>query len=523
MNEPVIWTGPQPHIQLSTGNSSARLMFFTPRQIPNFARRPLQYDFSKSGFTDEVTRRLEETNQARGWNPARAVMTDSESMLTAILPTSQAEEVHLQSFEDYWTFVLIITENVDIGANPMVPEYRPTFKIFSGYVLDEPVLPATMGGAEVTNPNAWLVTTHYTDANCGLDNRFSVQNNRDYVTPQWLYQVQPGSTLRPLRPDKIASAITAFADPYARDTISTSPVEFERTDDTIHVIDTKWNSPVHHATAMVDSLSRAVTTAKWAGNGGDYELGMGSYNFNNSNSGNVATRQFMGAVAQTFQSESQPLRLWAPNSGNQTITPDRSFSIAELEHTYPNISVQSFPSVKELQCAIADPMTPNRTNMCSSLISAALPSIMLDNGFCDLAMRYTSLGQTGNLPGQYDIQIANLMYNTTDGNYANKLNALIHELISSVFSLIVHVSHFDVNISCSIMGNTLVDLKLYECPSEMQNGFVVTNNSLGGLNSPLVGNEAVGNININELTNVFGSCAKSTLTVQPPKTDIGIL
>lgn len=503
-------------------NASVKLFLFSPKEIPDIGRRPFQYAFG--GITNEISKRIDTADQLRCWNSARANMTDAENAAKSILPLSRAEPVRLSVFSEYWSFFLIITTVRNMSPNPNSSIVNKIdFEMYSGYVLGEPVniVVSNFGHGEQTNPNALLVTTHYTCANCGSDNRFMLKNDVDLFVPQCMYQVSGvKQDIANLRPDQIAQGIIP-AD-FFSDKIVPTPSTLAQNDATVQQIETWCNCPTLHLARIVDAIGKGESDNPLP-RCNDMELG--TTNFNNTA---AAVGNHTCIVAGTMSGELKPA--WIDSYGStirpdtgSVISPNKSFTIGDLEMLYPNIQIQPVRLNANLQFDVCDPMSPTATNQMSSLISTCLPPILLNHGFCDLCVRYNSVEcARPYVPGVYQVFSANLLYTTTEDNLKVKITELMDDIIKNVFNVIVQVAgNLDVNIKCSVMGETLVDLTLLDSMNEYQNGQFVINNSLGGFNSSLVGNNAVATNNINQLGAVLSTCANTKL-VSPPPSDIGM-
>ena len=86
-------------------NTTTQLYLFAPKDIANYGRRPLKYDFNES-FRQQLNNRLGNVNSLGGWREEDAIMTNSLAASSAIMPTTQADLINLSGFSDYWTFLL---------------------------------------------------------------------------------------------------------------------------------------------------------------------------------------------------------------------------------------------------------------------------------------------------------------------------------------------------------------------------------------------------------------------------------
>ena len=495
-------------------NTTTQLYLFAPKDIANYGRRPLKYDFNES-FRQQLNNRLDNVNSLGGWREEDAIMTNSLAASSAIMPTTQADLINLSGFSDYWTFLLIVIKPTGNSVSPLVQSSNMSYELFSGYVLGEPVSYVISNiGQECTNPDAVLVTTHYTNFNYKPGGLVTPVTDRDIVGAEVANQIQAdGKDVTSLRIDKLAGGIRPTD--YYSDQMSTSPSPLRNADSDTEEIAVKYNCPTSHMSTLVDGLARSVGMAGAVM--GDCDMGSPNFNYTANVSG-----EYINNLAHNLGAETQPLYYFA-NAANTNIRPEVSFTLGQLEQEYPYMDCRPINYTNRMiEYEQADPMGPNRTNMMSSMISTCMPALLASNGFCFIQMSYDS-SEPSNMPGICgccNVSNAATLYPCSDEAYKFAVINLIRTLERDLFSIIINnCGHFQVNISSSISyGETLVNLVLHDSKSEQQSGMFSVNSTLSGLCSPVIGDANVATNNQQQLLNVLRDCCASAMAA--PSADV---
>jgi hypothetical protein len=175
-----------------------------------------------------------------------------------------------------------------------------------------------------------------------------------------------------------------------------------------------------------------------------------------------------------------------------------------------NVVDQPYDTMIEL----ANPGSPTKRNVMTSVLSSSLPPLLAEFGLADVSFRYNSWVKSDSLDtlvgvndkGLFQLFNISSLYQITQDRLNNSWNLLQKYLRNTVFPIILaNAGEFDLMVHCSIAGTSLINLNLKdELP---ESGLVETNNLLGGLNSPLIGAQSVAQTNACELANVVRQIA----------------
>ena len=482
-------------VQPMGGSSQAVLWLFSKAFTPDYARRPMLYNFN-GGFRHQLNERLSTVGTLGGWNDSKAFFNNSPDTANLILPSVHAEEVNMSIFSELWTFVLSVTNIRGTPAYTGIPPITST-EIFSGYLTDDPVSNVLMssGHSKPINETAMLITTHHTTLNRGTTETepFTVMADADLIPQQIVSNIQKnGVGIASLRPDKLAQGITVQG-PFDSG-IQTSPVPLDQTATGSEEVDVAYALPGIHVAKLTKGLANSIATT----------------NFTNC----VGDGDSMAELTTNLASSLQPgySAMISPDVNKQKIRPDMPFSIHDISTAYPNTLVTICQQPPGQQVDLVDPMAPTVTNQMSSLISSCLPMLLTEYGFSEIIMRYCSWDKNPNpfIRGSYHIEHAATLCDVTPAIYETKLNALISDIIDRLFGVILaNAGEFNVNINCSIGGASLVDLTLLDYASHNQNGFTLVDNRLGGLNSPMVGSYEASKANQLQLSSIIQDCVNT--------------
>ena len=180
------------------------------------------------------------------------------------------------------------------------------------------------------------------------------------------------------------------------------------------------------------------------------------------------------------------------------IKPDEPISIGQLYARFGQaLDIQVIVPNETPNYGLSDPLQVTKRNIFTSLISSSIPSLLADYAVADVRFRYASYLRPDSPDGLF---CANGekgcfkwfdfggLYQMSPGQQKSTIAMLESALRKTVFSIVEsECGEFDVLVSCSLIGSTLVNLNLKDESSLFEDGYVETNNLLGGINSPLVG------------------------------------
>lgn len=501
------YAGPALSFQNNNNTVHAELSLFSKIFTPDFARRPMVYNFGGE-FRQELSDRLASVGTLGGYNRSQSkfgYFGKDSCAASIVIPSTRADAVHMSTFCEVWSFILVVTT---VRNNPGFTAIPPiiTKEVFSGYVIDDPISRVLMTGnkSDITNKNAILVTTHHTSYHISdnIVNTISVDNDKDIIPQQIASNIQAdGAALASLRPDRLASGIVAtdIFDP----TVMTTPVPLNQNTDKAEEVDTVYSLPTAHVTKLVNGLANSISNTNFATCPGV---------------GDAMSELTSNLSAQLSPGYSSMVAL---EDSKKAIRPDKAFTIGDLDAAFPGDSLLVLINTQPQgqQVDLLDPLLPTRQNQMSSLISMCLPPLLIEHGFSEIQFRYCSYDVSGDgmNKGSYQIQSASTLCELTREMYHAKLSALMSDIINDVFMIVVaNTGEFNVCINCGVGGVTLVDLTLLDWSSEHQQGYNFTNNRLGGLNSSLIGDINVSNSNQQQLCGILQDCVNTSMANSSP-------
>lgn len=459
---------------LNTSNSRAVLYLMPRRAIPNQVRRAQTYNFGGE-FRKDLQENLAKA-QNPGYNNLNAFMLESHNAKSAILPSAIGDAVDLRQFCDFWTFILVIDN--DNGMSPFgTISPIPTRMIYSGWIADEPVTKQNLGAGYVENPNAILSTTHHTTLTVqqqfsptGAVGHIETTGDYDYI-PQVIQQVQLNQQpLYSLKPSDIANAVVSGENGGNDFTVSPTPVVGVQK--SIEV-PTELNAPAFHLQRMVSGMADTVKHLS-----------------------NPTENDIFSAPDTTMATLSSMLAD-GRNSILNDLNPSEPITLGQLRQKYGNnLSITVCHQPYDLQYDLIGNETPNRRNVLTAVVANSLPPLVAQFGLAEVGFRYNSfqreVGGLGSVNGERGIfKLLNIsaLYGTNNDQISSAWDQFCRYLKMTMFPIILaNGGHFDLTCHCSLAGVSLINLQLLD--EIMEQGLVETNNLLGGLNTPLVGNQA---------------------------------
>ena len=488
------YTGPTLNMQINNNTEQAVLMLFSRIYTPDFARRPMVYAFGGE-FRRELSDRLANVGTLGGWQVSKGYFGKDACATSIVLPSPHADKVQMSVFSELWSFILIINTIKPSPSFTGMPS-MVSREIFSGFVCDDPVSTSLIMGqnSDIVNYNALLVTTHHTCFNLSdnIISPMSIESDTDIIPQQQAANIQmDGTALTSLRPDKLVQGMVPVDNVFDAGMMY-SPVPLNQNTDIAEEVDASYNIPTTHVTKMVDGLAKSIANTP----------------FNNC----LGVGDAMDKLTENLSAQLQPgysCRL-VFNQNRQMIRPDKPFTMGDLDLAFPgnSLHVQVCRQPAGQNVNLVDPMAPTIENQMTSLISSCLPVLLMEHGFTDIRLRYTTCDPNGHQA--YKIEEdppPGTLVQLTQAYYSQKIQNLMDDIINDIFAIIrANAGEFDVMIECSVGGVTLVDLNLLDWHSQHQNGFMLTNNRLGGLNSSLIGSSSVSEGNQKQLSNVLQDC-----------------
>lgn len=487
--------------QVDLGKSQAKLYLFTPKIIPTQVLRPFKYNFS-----DELINDLNDyESMARAVAPAGGGLTKS-SINMAILPDTVGMPLDMNTFSNQWSFVLIIDDHGPFVGIKHAVQTPATRIITTGYIVDEPIHRPTMTSSNPSlNPNAILVFTHTSILHqhnkmgqSGFGSLHSLSHNADLVSEinaqvanQDVYVMTPHDLRTATHMSMGEFGGKEFTGAYGGLSLSNS-----KQGEPCRKIQGSLNSPKHHLADIMHGADAALAATK-----GEYI---------NSTVVDSVTADEDETFRTKFQQCVTGSNSLLPRHGLNT---DMPASLGELKALYPSLSVQPFEIPNQSTWGVTPQTMMAKKTVMSSLVSAALSSLIPGSGLANISFRYSSWVKTDQFssmnPGVWEVQGFGTLMESTAQNQMKALNVFKQVVETQLFPILLAFGgEFDLMAFVNITGETLIDLNYLDETSEMLGeGFYETTNRLGGINNPNTANAQILDQNafeLEKLVNIIG-------------------
>lgn len=504
------------------------LFLLSPRETPDQFRRPLTYNFDNANLSEKVDDALRQSYRVGKFSMSDSMLLNDPNARQAILPSWNGDRVNLSNFNQYWTFVAIFESDTSVDPLGKVVVF-PYRAIYSGWIMDEPVSP--FNGA--LNPSAVLNFTHYIRLNeCtrytsgGTQKAMDTMADFDLVpVGQALANQTDGTSLFSLHPRTLMESYD-HVDPATGMIVSkqvdptSASLPNQANGDSI-VLPTDLSSPTHHlghvVTALVDAAREKDT-------------------FLQPNQTNRGSDTYWGPAIPGNSPRNQDINMYVDRVTNNLATmpdtqlenlpdPKMPITLNELMFKYgaglnPVVIRQEY----YVGYNVDNSASGSYRSVMSSVISAALPSIMATIGIADVQFRFNSgMSENGAAPvpptmrdrggrtdGMFQLLSLSTLYPCSADATQVKWQYFMDYLRTTVFPIVKEYhGDFDVMVHSSLSGATLVDLN-YLSDGLGGQAYIETNNLLGGLNSPVVGGYSVFQQNGSNLASVSLDMAMAT-------------
>lgn len=483
-------------------SKSVKLYLISPYRRDSAVIRPLLWSGDDGVFNDVahlMESRRNEFVSSMGGNIKNGFFLDrSHASHTAIMPSNEFMEYKSNILDDHgWRFILFVDNDKTIGSRSV--QGRRNRTIYTGFCIgDAPVVQKF--GRDIIDEHAQFYITHKTVVE--IDERInsygkteiaSIPNNVD-VMPSALMEinVSDGSDKRDyiLDPGEIMKSSVFMADVDGTDVVKTESPSFASISARNNVSFNEaaiMNSPKHHVNKVMSSLFRTLEHTE-------------NDKMFSRRSGYVSSITDSYSAEQAFASY---LQGGVPDAVRGINTKEPYFEFRDIINRYPdvarNIEILYAPRDMEgdLLGASEIEKAPSLLSTLSSLIKSAVPPIMHECGIALITFRWASspadgygtirLNKEPVVKFYYDARpIVPEPSNITE----RRVREVISQLERHVFTTVENVAgDFEVLIHYSSGMKTVVQLQLRELTSEINNGYAISQDDLGGLISPLVGTE----------------------------------
>lgn len=485
---------------LPPGDSrDVKLYLISPYKKDTAIIRPLVYNNNadlQDDILDLLKRRNNEYMSSMGGSVKNGFFLDkTRQSHAALLPGTDWHEFKAPILcDESWMFILVITNAPTIG-NRYSPS-RGNKLIYTGFIIgDDPIF--TSWGKTTLNEEALFYVTHHTTVVINrnisqkhgereiaatdrdvdvlnqalLDMNESDRDNREYL----------------LDPGVVMESASQLPEIVGIETIdSPAMASLQLRDNGIAVEDSLLNSPKHHVNRVMTGLFRTMT-----------ESDRQEIFFRSGTVGSLEKYTDRYAKENMFRNFLSGSRA----SSIRGLPMDKSpFSFRSLLNSYPNIAknIEVLDiDVDEQQYGLSNIETaPTPTSIFSALLKSAIPPIMAEFGISDCAFRWASSNpaSTGIARFSKEPVVKVQDFRTIVDEPQDVSRARFHEMLDQleqyVFSTICETcGEFEVYVHYAQGDRIVIQLQLRDLTDEINDSYVVGQNYLGGIISPLLGSE----------------------------------
>lgn len=470
------------------------LYVFSPKHIPNQVIRPYTYNFNNA-LIEELTR---DGNMREACGPRG---TNRSNIQLAIMPESNGIPLNTRTFNEYWSFVMIIDKAPSTSyTTGSVPGPGQRF-IATGYFIGEgPISNLSMyDTSPALNPNAIMAFTHtsliYNNPRVinpmyGSQSPVSVNTDMDNVSQlsgmmsnQDLYLLDPGNV----------RTYTQQMSPTERVQITPGQGAVSGLGNASTPIPSRLKSPKHHLKEIVDTIDSALaaeakaTVSSTISDTGSYYSDPHTTFLNNFDQKIQSTRKFNPMGIQT----------------------EKPLSLGELDLMYPEMRFipRITPNISQWEVRPQDIMSQSVTF--SSMVASTINTLAMNSNLAEISFQYNSWESGGALScseGTWRVLRAGVLVGDD--------NAVVHAfetfkgfMTTDLFPILRAVGgEFEMQIQYDTASETLVDLHFLD-DFRQETGFVEIPNRLAGLMTPIIG--AINNAehNAKELQCLLDNCS----------------
>ncbi len=459
--------------------AGVRLFVFTPRIHGSVGLRPMVYNLD-----DQVASDILRVVDTDGMNIKQAFgHAEMPSLTRAILPNSHPIMVDTRHYDEMWSFVLVFDalpaamSHINIGG----PKSR---NLLTGYFIDEPINPMTMGGSSPTpNLNACMIFT-----------RQAMVTISEHMSQRSQHQLGVGANATFVPP--IAAAHVPTEDLMLTDLQSIAKCS---------VVEDASSKMVDHGSAYVGTRSHAAKISGIAGTARQQLQNLTSVV-------GQSTEQVRDPdVFRTMDSSIgiDPFDMFATmmyqqmgteyNGGIQNgLDPTVGIPLHWLDTHFPNLHMIPcrIPSTPSYETGDQSEISP--TNSMSALASSSIASYAVEAGLSGIAFEYMSTrGEFGMSAGAWQLHKATPLLGPAmpEAQLKANVNWFKMSLETDLFPVLKSFNgEFSIRVDYDVAGCGVIDLHFLDESPESR-GFYETHSRLGGIISPSVGSETTFNHN----------------------------
>ena len=486
-------------------SKSVKLYLISPYKRDTAVIRPYLWTGNPGLFSD-ITNLMNERRgeylSTMGGSVKKGFFLDrTRASHQAMMPSEVFHEYQSPVLDKHgWYFILVVNNEPTIGRRYFNEGGKKNRTITTGFCIgDEPVI--HRNGRDVINENAPFFITHQTTIEVD-DNRVDrngshsvalVSKDVDIFSRSMLeINHVKGSDSRDyiLDPGEVMSSSMFVADQsgeniYAAD--SSALASLSSMGNKVFKEDSIMNSPKHHVNRVMNCLFQTVTEAEnkrtlGAGIGGNIDGIYDSY-----------------LDSQRFRSY---LKGGHPDVVKGLNVEEPYIEFRDIINRYPdvtkNIEIFSLENgVDESTYGLSEiEKAPNVHSTLSALIKSSVPPIMQDCGLSDFSFRWAS-----SVPNEFNtfklnrepvlkVYSVGTIVPEVESISSARVKDAMRQLERYVFTTVEDVAgEFEVYINYSSGRRTVVHLQLRELTDRVNDNYVVGQNDLGGIISPMIGTD----------------------------------
>lgn len=497
------------------------LFLFAPHVLPNQVLRSHMYQFTPE-LIDALTYAQQTMSLEQAVKPGN--LTNLPGGVTAIMPDAEGKIADTANWNNVWTFTLVIDLQQASFNGLIAPTTR---KIASGFIYGEAGTKNMYGSLDMTaspfilNEQAVLVFTHVTNVNIRqmfnpnartIDGITAYPNSMEYVNetiPSYYHEDMFLGTPSELMEQKFKSQ-TGFMD-YNKLNLSNIKDGSSNCG-----IKSEMKSPISQLSKLMTSIDSGID-AIGAGDGIRSKISTNPDDRLNP----------IDCALSTTVANATATNYLDTVTGLDTGKP---IMMQELMHLYPNMEVYPYtytnPNSFEWDIApqvgynasgnLAVVMHPKQ--QFSSLASNVVQAIIASTGIATVAFHYTWFDGDGVVAGKndsfelirFDLMIPRSLEMTK--SIATTMKMYLDQQLFEV----IHAccGEFEINVLADAAGTVIVDLRLFNMPSDQDGAFYQTDAKLGGIVNPLIGSLETINSNATALADTTQSLIGRTLAKQ---------
>lgn len=404
----------------------------------------------------------------------------------ALLP-GQAHRFSRRLINDLW-YVILVVNNAPMQSRTGRYGGNKNQLIYTGYALDEPV---SLSGR--LNLDCDIIFTHMSQMDIkeqagpdGYENWTRPRLDIDIISPEVCNLDRSEYDRRYLlAPDRIMDAIgpddSRYEAPYT--ITDQSLCTLDHMDNSATEMST-FNSPRKQFNRVISALTNTMLEFDNSPSrslvGGDYQ--------------SVMINDKLG-VRHTFKNFLQA------QHANRYIGPDYRkprLSINKLVSLYPNLedNTQVIDLPRSLDIDQIDEEGVGLLPIMSAFIKSSLPSVFSDHGLSDIIFRYaTSDPRDRFKPADDQLPVWDIIdvkpyLEEPIEHTRQRVDLCLDHMVKYVFSVVENISgEIEVLVKHSATYDTLVQLQLRDQTDEINDGFAISQNGLGGIISPNLGDD----------------------------------